>query len=340
MDAGLRDELIGQIRDLIESLKPHAASPASTAEYDLLNRVASELQMALSSVLRLPLDVRQTLGLRLPTADLRPSPRLVSRDEVHRSLRRRADEIARSRKLLDLMRKLQIFTKSPNLIHASIPSTHAEMTQDFYDACVFLAADVISGKIRLADQLETGALDFLGGVWLDDVKRLTAYVAWEQADEPAAPEVGDRFYLRACEMLHRRACNVADKASLTAFDRIGRWLNDKFLTDGRLIVHNHNAAQALVESKAHRIWLCTGRKDPEENWRAAESYSRAFYENIIPGVVEGHPDALTAVVQAVSAEGIAGSTCEIANAFEAALLLEFVNPQIVFPHYDPAHSFI
>lgn len=346
LDEVLRNDLVDQVVEFLQRLQPHAASVASTAEYDVINRIASEWQVTLSSVFNRPIDVRQLLKLPLPQANLRPSPRSISRDDVFRSLQIQADDIATKRKLTGLIRQVNLlncqvsqFTKSPDLIHANIPSDEVQMHRDFYDACLFFGVKVLNGTIRMADQLEASTYEFLEGIWLNDVKRLMAYISWELAGEPDGTPDHRSFYLEVCSQLHARLLDPKRKAGGDSFERVCGWIEGRYLTGRQLRPDKSSAARELIEEKAERIWKETGSSDSQANWRAAENYAMAFYQNIIPAIRDKSHDAAAAVLAALH-DRDDGLSAEVVNAFEAAIVLEFLPSEIVRRIYRMDHSFV
>jgi hypothetical protein len=343
-----RATFIAQVRCFLDSLRPHCERLRTTAQYEQISNIADEWQTLLTEILREPIDVRDVIGLKLPANDLTPSPRRLPLHEVQQTLKRRALETAQFRKLAQLFAQidwLYRWTKSPEMLHQRYPSTHQEMEQDWSYACQFLAADVLEGRLRIADQLNVDAFDFLTETWLDDTKRLMAYIRWfsdVNAAEPSAlARMNDgRYYFNVCESLHNSLRDDARKAPPELFCDIGAWIQRQYPSSDVVSAPKGSPSWKLISRKAQRIWERTGRTNADANWRQAEDYVRGYYEHIIPAVIDRSQDSIQSVLAAVTPQREETAGCEIINTFEAAVAIEFLDPTVISAHYRPERSYL
>ena len=347
-DSTRRADFIREIKSFLDTLRPVCGDLRTTAQYEQVSGLADEWQTILSELLREPLDVREVIGLRLPTADLRPMGRRLTRQEVLQTLKRRASETAQFRKLSHLFSQidwLYRLTKSPEILHERFPSTSEEMDRDWSFACQFLAADVLDGRLRMTEQLDAEAFSTLTATWLEDTKRLMAYMSWlaESQDKPASAPGRDnngKHYYRVCESLHHALLDKSRKAAVESFFDVADWIKVEFLTGGSLKMCEGSPAWRLVANKAHRIWEQTGRNDPERNWFRAEQYVRGYFEAIIPAVIDVDRKSVRAILNAVTPQRTEGPGCEIISVFEAAIAIECLDPDLVREDYKPERSYL
>ena len=204
-------------------------------------------------------------------------------------------------------------------------STLAEMEHDTRMAFVFLASDIIDGKINLVNRIAANSYEHLEWVWMEDLKHLRAYLLWLDRGGAFDQEQKARNYFDVCDHLRHMLTNPGIKAPAAAFDPIRRYLEDRYLFRGKIDVDRREFACWLVGHKAFHLFQVKGRTDAPLNWMHAETYVKTYYENIIPAIVEGNPENTRAVLRALQCDlGDPHSPCQIISAFEAALVTYFV----------------
>jgi hypothetical protein len=341
-DDGERHQLLDQFDGLIADLRQTTARVQTTDDFErlnnLLSNLASQWQSTFSSVLGIPRDIRGEIGLPLALEQLKPTPRRFFPEEVTGYLQGLAHDISRNRKLAHLNRFVSRLTRQPELIDAWIPSNHEETLQDWYNACLFLASEVLNGGIRFVEQLHCESFDSLATAWLSDVKGLIAYLAWERDGEQSAPYIKHNSYFSACEILHRRVLDSALKSPPENFKQILDWFERKYPRNSLFDAGSNRQFRQLIERKARRIWEQTQREDPVDHWQQAERFVIQFYGNIVAAIRERDKSAVKEVLDAVKCD--AEHRVELVNAFEAALVIYGLDVELLKPLYHPDESFV
>ena len=315
-------------------LKPQVQRMQTTAQFEFLAHIADEWQTLMTTRLRRPIDVWAEIGLELPTRQLKPYRRRLTRQEVRERLEGGARDVSFSRKLIHLYNQIDYLNwlaERPELLHHK-GSTQDERDNDWYVSRLMLASDVVTGRIRLEDQLPVESFTELSSCWLQDVKRVLAYFRWmeeshrtaAQLNADAPPTNDTLMYYAVCDQLHESLLDESRKAHCDSFEVIAEWINREFLDNGKLRTDEHSLAQAGVAQKAFRIWQQTGSEDGDANWLEATRFCRSFYENIIPAVVDSAPDRADVVIQALCPTCPPGDVPELVDALEAAIAIEYL----------------
>jgi len=316
------DELAGRLREFARGGR------RSTETFEWLNHVATEWQVALSSILREPRDLReQIVGLSLP--DMEYSC-LLSEEEVYRYLQSKAYQIGQERKLGRLFEQYLELKHHRARIHENIPSTPKEREKDWYTAEVCFATEVLDGRISFVRQIAPECYPRLENVWVEDVKRMKAYLIWEKSGMPFEEDGGKREYWQACDELRQFAMQASAKASLASFEQVRLYVEQLYLSGEEVDASHDSSAHALIARKALRLWELEKPQNREkETWAAAERYVRGFYENIIPAVLGTNPEDIQTALEAFCNAHGASRPNYIANAFEAAIVFHFLSPELL-----------
>ena len=227
---------------------------------------------------------------------------------------------------LSLCRKMDRFLEDKYKFLGMIPSDPAEMISDWYNACTFIASMLLDGGLNLVDDIGPDLYWFLEEKWLDEVKQLNAYFRWTiraMKGEQGSKEID---YYIACEQLQEKLIDTKIKASINDFQIIKNYLEDCYLTNGR-VNDNKPKVNELVNRKAHRIWQFSTMIEKDEHWYRAKRYINIFYENIIPAVVERNQNNISKIIEALFL-GSSENFYPIINSFEAALPILFFDNSI------------
>jgi hypothetical protein len=253
--------------------------------------------------------------------------RLAEKSRVPARLAIMANDIGRDRKLREIDAWVSYLRDHPEKVHSSVWSSVDEEIADWCAAEHFFASDVLRGTVNMARQFSIKSYRYLEQVWLDDVKRLRAYMNWKKQEGEDKGDPSER-YMIACRELNEMVFNPHIKAGIADFLPIAEYIGDSLLRNGVLDPHKP-AADALIRKKARCIWRCTGKADtrPERNWQAARSFVADYYENIVPAVEEQSASHIVAVMDALSAGKDEGYRFHIVNCFEASLLIFFLDPK-------------
>jgi hypothetical protein len=249
-------------------------------------------------------------------------------DHTTNYLCKQAFGIGQMRKLISLTRLLYELQTHPDRIHDAVHSSRDEMDEDWHQACIYFANDVLEGRVHLALQLDVTTFPILQSIWFDDVKQTRAYLEWEKNGGCWEPQMAPEHYWGALADLKQHLLDPGLKSGAETFRPIGEWLAEQYLTAGDFDV-NKPRAHTLVSTKAERIWRRTGSSDAFEDWQLAERYAQDFYENLIPAVVGESSARSEAVLRAFTIPIGCPRGCEIIDAFEAALVGYFVDREVL-----------
>lgn len=234
-------------------------------------------------------------------------------------------------------------------ILARHPSNEKEYESDGHAAKIYMGCDVLDGTsfdfVRDFDAASYCMLE--GDCWLQEAKNLKAYFRWRR--HPAGDANQD--YLDACGDLGKRL-REAERSPQTSFQRVVGYLLSRYLTyvapseprdaseslpaeaggpvpaPGSWTLNKaSNDTRRLIEVKAWLAWKQTGDPNQEANWVRAEKFAEDFYQNIIPAVTLNDETSARTVLRALLT-GAADET-DLANCFEAAIAIYFINAAIV-----------
>ena len=271
-DRVCRKDFIRRFDQLARRLRQFAANLASTEALEWLSKITAEWQMAFSSTLREPRDLRKDIGISVPSRDLEYLS-WVTEADVHRYLEAKAYEIGQDRKLNRLYRQWIEMKNHRNWIHDTIRSTREESDKDWYLATVCFATEVLDGRVSFTREIPRELYPQLESVWLEDVKRMKAYLIWEKSNAPFHPDGGKGDYLLACDQMRQRAMDAQFKAnaSSASFAEVRTYLEEMYLSDGRVDSVGDCSAHDLIARKAHRLWELQGRQsNAAADWDVAD----------------------------------------------------------------------
>jgi hypothetical protein len=307
------------VNRLLESIAGLAAEVKTIEDYDWLCDAILKWQIVFSSIFNIP----RNLQVPPPPRTLEPPPDLkfFSGGDLEQWFKDLAfqQSLTRRRNLL-LQEKSQI-------VH-SIGSSQEAMDGDWYDISVIFAARVLEGRFNLALQIDRSSYWRLEEVWLSDVKRAKAYYAWERREDRLTADSHREDYAAASEELRSMLIDPRIKASAELFAEPQQYLDGRYLTDGAFDPRRP-ASVSLIRRKAGRIWLTTGETDEITNWSRAETYCRAFYDNIGPAVLQSDPERALGALHAFEFSKAPEHRYLVINAFETALAVYFLDAQII-----------
>ncbi len=324
-------KFLNDVDQLLEEMKQLNQDMQRAEEFDWLNTAAMDWQIVFSSRLRIPRDIRREVGIQVPSRTLEPTRRILPDEQIQQHLKDKAYLVGQFRKLAALARRLEELNAYRDRIHEEIVSSPEEAERDWHDAHVHFASEVLDAEIFFPYQIGPESYHRLENIWLEDVKRMRAYLIWERRNDGWSPEAELPNYLSACEQLRSKLLDESLKASPASFEDVKSYLNATYLRAGRLDTSPGQPGWELVRAKARRIWQRSGQPagQDERIWAAADAYCQAFYENIIKAVVEDLPEAVAAVVNAFRICRNFGHNYPIVNCFEAALTIYYLKPSTV-----------
>ena len=304
---------LSEVEGLLEEMDRLSQQAESFAEYRWLTDAAIKWQVVFSSTLNLP----KTIQLSPPCHPLNPQlpSQSLSEEEIEHWLSRNADYFAFVR-----------IAGASGLIGSIRGREQHE--QDSHLAKVFFASDVLDGKINFAARIAPASYWRLEDVWLEDVKLLRAYFLWEQRGRGYDDERKRDDYYTACKVLRRMMVNIGIKAQVGEFTGVKKYVEDRYLTDGRFLSSKPDAFN-LIAKKAQRIAQVTGEQDNFKNWCNAETYATLFYENVIPAILDDDNDRVLMVLKAFQFSRTEQHHFWVINALEVAIFTYFVKAETV-----------
>lgn len=198
-----------------------------------------------------------------------------------------------------------------------VNSSREQMEGDWRNASILLGAKVVAGEVRLTD-LEPSCFTDIEDVWLDEVKRHSAYYAWLKTGSNHTA-----CYFEACDELRRLLIDRRTKDRLENFSAVREYIKSHYLDE-----FDNVFAQEVIEAKANKI-SASGEVAQHIAEHLALEYTKTFYQNIIPAVEDQDRDACKAVLGALRHGGTVPPLAEIVNCFEAAIAIGFLESNIV-----------
>lgn len=318
-----RKAIVGEANDFVARLTeaPARLGAVSVDDYNWLNETALRWEVIYSSIFNIPKEISITVS---PEQLERPAQtRVFTNVEVEKWLGDKAYELSRIRKVNYLLREVDALQKR-------MPSTPEEMEQDWRNAQVEFASQVLDGKINFVKQIASNSYRRLEEVWLQEVKQLRAFIIWEGRGCPWSDDGGVADYFRACEQMRDLLVDPGIKGRLPDdFAEAKSYLELNYLDKGGRLDPEKPGTQSLLKSKAAQALRRCGPPDRALSLRAAEVYARQFYEHITPAVTAKDREATLLVLKAFQLSEASPTPCAIANCFEAALAIYFLDPEVI-----------
>lgn len=325
-ESSLIDPFRNEVNGLLENIHDLSAETRSFDDYRWLTDAAIKWQFIFSALLNIPKNIH------IPPASEQlhfPPPPLqtFSEEELKRWVEQKSFSLSRDRRVRDILMQLDRI----------LPESDAKSkNMDWRNAEVILASEVLDGKINFAGRIGSTSYWRLENIWLAEVKRLRAYLHWENRRDgfDSVDHLSD--YYQACQYIREMLVDAGIKASPTEFAGVKAYLEDLYLNDGKIDRDNKPATNILISTKASQIWESTGITDHVSNWIDAETYTRMFYESIIPAVMEDDRESVLTVLKAFQSSETFGNCHHLINCFETALAIYFLNAEVIQQLWDEA----
>jgi hypothetical protein len=321
-DSEARRAVIGAMDAFVARLEQAAKQldPVTIDDYNWLSDTALRWEVIYASIFNLPKEI----VISVPPERLkRPEQSSVySAEQVEKWISDRAYDLSRIRKVRTLLGELDAVPKR-------IPSSEAEMRADWRYAQVEFASQVLAGRMNFATQFASDSYPRLQEVWLHEVKRHRAFGVWEEHGCLWNADEGIQDYEEACCRLGTALLAPELKAVVPEeFGEARAYLELNYLDSAGRLDPGKPAVNAMVACKAEHLAWRTGNGNELENWFAAESYVHRFFGNVISAVVEKSVYSTRVVLDALhDSEG--RKAYGIADAFEAALAIYFIDPKTI-----------
>jgi hypothetical protein len=210
-----------------------------------------------------------------------------------------------------------------NRYQKTLPSHRAweESQNDWYMAELYFVREVLKNGIDLR-QITTDVYWCLEGKygrqWLQEVKKLDAYFRWQENGGGWSQLEADSNYFDACNDLQKALKDPQRKLGPAAFEPVEQHLLQYFLN-----------AKRRLDSEKERVKLWIEVKGERQSAASAQAFMKLYYDNIIPAVVGGDPDATAAVVKALGICGTQPNYETMINCFEMIVAVNFLNVELL-----------
>lgn len=323
-DSALRSSTYrSELKQLIRDICRLSQDADSIQDYLWLREMIDEWRTA-SGVLGIDIDAVLTpppvAQLRRPT----PTDQIVWSDgNLEEWLRRKAHTVSRVRALewqaqLPAEKVFQIYIeRNPEDAHRS--------GEDWAEAELYLAADVIDGKMDLASSIGPDSYWRIEGLdgrrWARAVKQLKAYLRWRDRGGGWGLDPKTDDYLTACYEIRAAVTDRGRKAPQSAFEPIQRYIEREFLNGDRKLDVGKNKTQRWLRAKAEVVQSAHART-------VAEKFMRSFYENISSAVLGADGNATTRVVEGLGLCRGFEYNEEMVNCFEIAVAICYLDAML------------
>ena len=317
-------KFLAEIEDLLSNLKRLSEEAILLDDYRWLAEAVINWQVVYSSTFNIP----KIIDLSMPAKGL-----------IHPSINKALSEV----ELDELIKQNAYFLALPRIKTTGKYSTDEEIKGDYYYAELFVSLWILRGELRFS-KMSSLSYVRLERVWLKEVKQLIAYFNWMDRGSKIEPPYQTVDYFKACEALRDMLVNGRIKDSQSDFLEVKAYIENHYLTDGKIDVKSNVKAANLIRKKAERIavrMIEMGRKrDDLKNWIEAETYVRMFYENIISAVIADDEEKVRMVLRAFQYNKALENKYHIISAFEAALVIYFVKPDIIQKIWNESEEII
>jgi hypothetical protein len=309
------EKLIQKIDSLLERLQSMARLTTSWNEYQFLSDSIFRWQVVFASILNIPKEI----SLPTPQSNLLPTlleSKALTEAEIEYLVQRNA-------KYLEKMS----LSKDRSLSDFGINKDQSSQ--------IYLALHILEGKINLASRISSASYGRLENVWVQDIKKLTAYFLWEERGGGIDKELEEADFIKASDLTRALLVNEGIKAQKSEFGEAKAYIEKCFLSSNGSIDYEKDEVQSLISLKAQKIQEEFRCNIPRKR-RYSSYYVELFYNNIIPAVIDNSEDSVLAVLKAFqySQYGNDGRPYHIINAFEAALIIYFVDAKNILALWD------
>ncbi len=241
------------------------------------------------------------------------SPPTVSNEDFEGNiLRLTALEMSRIRKAQTILLR---YGGDLNRFFDSIESTALECETDWWNAVAAIAVNAPPAESKLWS-LSSDCFHHFEGIYLEQLRQTVAYYHWLAATgDQHCEETRVSCYFDGCNELRDRL--VAAKKMPGSLGAV-QYLLDTYL-DQQGEADQGKIAK-LIETKLHR--LAGHVADP---FAVAKRYVNNFYNNAYVAITTGKKQAVTQVLKAVQHGGSEAGKPSIVNAYEALLLIMFLD---------------
>lgn len=217
-----------------------------------------------------------------------------------------------------LVRRIAKLDEDPSLL----PSSQHEMNNDWYESCVGIVFELLHSPSIAIESFEIDTYPVLETVWLKDIKSMGAYLQWKGT---GTTDTASNYY-HATDII-RGIFHNHPRHTTSHFGNIKKYIEDKYLVNGKFSSRKSKEATNLVRQKAERIWEMTQYPKPTVNWHRAEYYTKLYYENIIPAIERNDPFSMANVLKAFDYSKTETNHFIIMNAFETLLPICFFDKE-------------
>ena len=252
----------------------------------------------------------------LPPPTLPPlslsTPSLSNEDFEWNTIRATALELRRVRKAQAILHK---YGGDLNRYFDSIESTPLECETDWWNAVASIAINELPAHSKLWS-LSSDCFHHFEGIFLEQLRQTVAYHRWlSSTGDQHCEEIRVSCYFEGCNELRERLVAVKKMAGPMGAVQylLDTYLNQRGGAD-------QNKIAKLIELKLQR--LVGNVSNP---FAVAKRFVDTFYNNAYVAITTGNKQAVTQILQAVQHGGSEPGKPSIVNAYEALLLIMFLD---------------
>ncbi|MEI8209541.1 MAG: hypothetical protein WCG16_10080 [Methylococcales bacterium] len=174
---------------------------------------------------------------------------------------------------------------------------------DWRNGEVRFSWEVIKGEVRFDKIISSNSYYRFENIWLTQVKELVSHFKY-LAKRPyliGNKSTHEEDYQAACDELRKMLVDKTRKADKNTFLEVKAYIENRYLSEGRFDESKPEAKQLLIKKSeriGERIRAKGGWDNQDENWYDAMAYSKLFYENIIPAVIDSRSESVLAIIKA------------------------------------------
>ncbi|MGD8782194.1 MAG: hypothetical protein PVH88_24915 [Ignavibacteria bacterium] len=254
--------------------------------------------------------------MKAPASELRN----ISYDKSRAFIKMAAEYYSHARRTKQLFKEYQDRLEEID----KIISTEEEMILDWYNGCVLTVLKILEGEEFEFREFDSDSIKIFEQVWLSDIKLFYAYYRWEKDPNPTA----EQNYHSACDYIRDRLFNK-ETYKKEDFKNIKEYIKKNYLHDGKINSNMSNGAKTIISNKAYQTYRTTGNTNKDENWSHAHKYTKLFYENIIPAVMDENKESITSILKAFELSKSNENCFHIVNSFEMLIAIHFLNKEML-----------
>lgn len=201
---------------------------------------------------------------------------------------------------------------------------------DWRNGEVNLSWEVIKGDVRFDKNISSNSYHIFENLWLTEIKELVSYFKWfaKRQYQIGTKSTHAEDYQSTCDELRQMLVDETRKTDKSTFLEVKAYIENRYLSEGHFD-ENKPYAKELLDKKSSRICERIRAKgdivDDLENWLDAKVYSKLFYENIIPAVIDSRFESILAIIKAFQFTKTVVDKLHVIDVFEVILAIYYLD---------------